>query len=96
MLRSDLRDRARQASRLIRPLASEQRLLILCLLMDGEKAVRDLMELTGLRQSTLSQHLSRLRVGGLIKSRREAQRVFYSLTGHESHQVLLSIARRLC
>ena len=94
--RSDLRERVRHASRLLRSLASEHRFLILCLLLDGEKSVRDLMALTGLRQSTLSQHLSRLRMEGLIKPRREAQRMFYSLSGHESHRVLRAIAKHLC
>ena len=54
-------DKAELASRLLKSIANEKRLLILCHLITGEKSVGELEKLVGLSQSALSQHLARLR-----------------------------------
>ena len=74
-----MRAHAADASRLLKALANEKRLMILCLLADGERTVSELNALLDLSQSALSQHLAVLRDDGLVHTRRDAQCVVYSL-----------------
>ena len=87
-----LRDSAHRASGLLKQLANEQRLLILCKLMEGECSVGFLSDHIGLAQSATSQHLSKLRESGLVATRRDAQTIYYRL-GDENALVVL---RTLC
>jgi len=70
---------AADAAQLLKALGNEQRLLILCHLLDGELSVGELNQRVALSQSALSQHLALLRELGLVATRREAQNIFYSL-----------------
>jgi DNA-binding transcriptional ArsR family regulator len=70
---------ARQAAELLRALANEQRLMILCNLTSGELSVGELNSKVKLSQSALSQHLAVLREAGLVHTRKTGQLVFYSL-----------------
>jgi DNA-binding transcriptional ArsR family regulator len=79
---------ARRASQLLKALSNEHRMLILCRLSEGEMSVGQLESMIGLSQSALSQHLARLRRDELVKTRREAQTIYYSLTGEEATQVI--------
>lgn len=72
---------ARRLSVLLKALANERRIQILCLLRDGEKSVSELEDLVKLSQSALSQHLAKLRRDKIVKTRREAQTIYYSLKG---------------
>lgn len=76
------------AAALLKALSNEKRLLVICSLYKGEKSVGELEELVGLSQSALSQHLARLRKDGLVKTRREAQTIYYSLDGEATNEVL--------
>ncbi len=66
-------------SKLLKALANEKRLQILCLLMEGEKNVGELERQVELSQSALSQHLARLRADHIVDTRRDAQTIYYSL-----------------
>ena len=85
-----------EASSLLKAMSNEHRLLILCNLVEGEKTVRELEGLVGLRQTTLSQHLARLRYEGLVSTRRAAQTIFYSISSKESNQLLDAIHGMFC
>ena len=74
-----MRVHASEASGLLKALANEQRLLILCHLAEGELTVGELLERLELGQSALSQHLAKLREAALVQTRREAQAVHYRL-----------------
>ena len=76
---ADMQVHAGEASTLLKAMANEQRLLILCLLVENELSVGDLQSEIDLSQSALSQHLAVLREAGFVNTRREAQTVFYSL-----------------
>lgn len=76
---SELEASAHAAARMLKMLASEQRLLILCKLMEGESSVGDLSAHIGLAQSATSQHLSKMRAEGLVATRRDAQTIYYRL-----------------
>jgi DNA-binding transcriptional ArsR family regulator len=70
---------AADAAQLLKALANEQRLHILCNLLDGPLSVGELNQRLELSQSALSQHLALLREMDLVDTRREAQTIFYSL-----------------
>jgi ArsR family transcriptional regulator, virulence genes transcriptional regulator len=75
----DLSARAADAETFLKALANRYRLMILCELHKGERSVTALQNVCGLSQSSLSQHLARLREDGLVGTRREAQTIYYSL-----------------
>ena len=74
-----MRAHAADASRLLKALANEKRLMLLCLLAEGERSVSELNARLELSQSALSQHLAILRDDGLVTTRREAQSIYYGL-----------------
>jgi DNA-binding transcriptional ArsR family regulator len=75
----DLATRSAEAEELLKALANSHRLMILCELREGERSVTALEEVVPLSQSALSQHLAKLREGGFVSTRREAQTIYYSL-----------------
>lgn len=76
------------AARLLKMLASEQRLMLLCRLGEGESSVGDLAEHAGLAQSAASQHLAKLRSEGLVNTRRDAQTIYYRLDNDAAARVI--------
>jgi DNA-binding transcriptional ArsR family regulator len=86
-----LKSHARRASTLLKAMANERRLLILCHLAEGEHSVGELERLVGLSQSALSQHLARLRRDRLVRTRRSAQTIFYSLNGDEAPAIMAKL-----
>ncbi len=74
-----MKENASKASALLKAISHESRLLILCLLLGEEMTVGQLAKYSNLSQSAFSQHLSVLRKEGLLQTRKEAQKVFYSL-----------------
>lgn len=93
---SELRDNAQQATTLLKALANENRLMILCHLDGKEMSVTELNDCLDLSQSALSQHLAILRRDGLVKTRRESQTIFYSLKGEEAKQVIRTLHTMYC
>jgi DNA-binding transcriptional ArsR family regulator len=75
-----LEPRAVDAARLLKLLANEQRLTVLCRLSGSEMSVTELGEYVNLSQSALSQHLAKLRADGLVATRRDAQTIYYRLS----------------
>lgn len=86
-----LRESAHRASTLLKQLANEQRLLILCKLMEGECSVGYLADHIGLAQSATSQHLAKLRESGLLATRRDAQVVYYRIGDENAVRVLKTL-----
>ena len=74
-----MRENAAAAVRLLKSLANESRLMVMCVLAEGEVSVGQLNRRIDLSQSALSQHLAILRDQGLVKTRRESQTIYYSL-----------------
>lgn len=82
-------EQAGEAVSLLRAMANECRLLVLChLSVSGELSVGQLANLVGLSQSALSQHLAKLREEGLVATRKDAQTVFYRLCDPKAEQLL--------
>ncbi len=80
--------KAAEAARLLKLLANERRLLVLCQLQGGEMTVGALARRVGLSQSALSQHLARLRRDGLVATRRERQTIHYRLADPAAAKVI--------
>lgn len=81
-------ENAGEANTLLRSIANENRLMILCLLADGEKSVGEIEMLTGARQPTVSQQLARLRADGIVESRRDGKAIHYSLCCDRTRRLL--------
>jgi len=81
-------DHAADAAGLLKALGNESRLMILCVLADGERSVGDLNDRIPLSQSALSQQLARLRMQGLVKTRRESQTIYYSLAEGPTNRII--------
>lgn len=91
------RRHAAEATRLLKAISSEPRLLTLCYLSEaGEMSVGELAEQVGLSQSALSQHLGRLRDEGLVATRKEAQTVFYRISDPRAQQLLALLHDLFC
>jgi DNA-binding transcriptional ArsR family regulator len=87
---------ARAASDFLKALAHENRLLLLCLLSERERSVTELEELLSLRQTTVSQQLARLRLDGLVKTRRDGKTVYYSLADSSTLKFVNVIYEMFC
>ena len=89
---ADLASCAGAAARLLKLLASEQRLLLLCRLFEGEVSVGALAEHAQLAQSAASQHLAKMRAEGLVATRREGQTIYYRLDDPAAMRVLATLS----
>src|SRR3546814_8847117 len=78
-----LMEQARKAGDLLKALSHESRLLILCILAEGEKSVSELEELLSVPQAAVSQQLARLRFDRLVQTRRDGRMVYYSIASEE-------------
>lgn len=77
-------------------LSHPTRLLILCHLHEGECSVTELMGHLGVSQTALSQHLAKLRNHELVRTRRDAQMIYYSLHGDEARVLLAALYQLYC
>src|SRR5690606_29330646 len=81
--REKLCAQARKASELLKALSHEDRLVILCLLTEGERSVSELEDIMGMTQAAVSQQLARLRFDRLVNTRRDGRVIYYSLASKE-------------
>ena len=91
-----MRRNAEEVCDFLRSLANENRLLVLCVLLEGEKSVGEINAHVDLSPSALSQHLAWLREGGLVQTRREAQTVYYSLADERVRDMLSLLKQLFC
>lgn len=91
-----MRRNSAQAGALLKTLGNPDRLLILCQINRGEICVGDLEATTGIGQPTLSQQLTVLRAQGMVKTRREGKRMFYSLASPAASAVLFTLYQIYC
>lgn len=91
-----MQQHAQAAAALLKALANENRLMILCTLINGELSVGELNTRVPLSQSALSQHLASLREAGLVATRKAAQTVYYSLQGDEAQKIIAVLQSIYC
>ena len=87
-----MQDTAKEAASVLRTLANEDRLRLLCQISKSEKSVGELEGLLNIHQPTLSQQLGVLRSEGLVDTRREGKRIYYSI----ADQKVLALLGTLC
>jgi len=87
---------AREASDLLKALAHETRLLLLCILYERERSVGELEEILSLRQATVSQQLARLRFDDLVTTRRDGKAVYYSIADDKARAVVKLMYEMFC
>ena len=92
----EMAEHADDASRLLRALANPSRLVILCLLGEGEMSVGQINAKVPLAQSALSQHLAVLRRDGLVATRRESQTIYYSVKPVPAADILGVLHSHFC
>ena len=91
-----MRASAEKASRLLKAMSNQDRLMILCILAESEKCVSDLEDILGIRQPTLSQQLARLRSDGLVVTRRDGKVIHYKLASNEAGRVIELLFELYC
>lgn len=87
---------AQAASNFLKAISHEGRLMILCQLASGEKSVTELEDLLSARQAAVSQQLSRLRLEGLVKPRRDGKTIYYSLVDDRSTKIMEVVYDLFC
>ena len=91
-----LAPKAAEAESFLKAMASRHRLMILCELHQGELSVSALQEALGLGQSSLSQHLARLRADGLVETRRVSQTIFYRIDNPKVSRMMQALYESFC
>jgi len=84
------------ASEGLRAIAHELRLSVLCHLMDGPMCVQELMEATGSAQSNLSQHLTKMRLMGIVTNEKHGQQVYYRIANPVFGDLVNTLKRIYC
>lgn len=95
-LAAELMANAREASDFLKAISHETRLIILCLLSDGERTVSELEDMLGLPQAIVSQQLARLRADDIVQTRRAGRQVFYSIRSPEVVTVVQALHLMFC
>lgn len=87
---------ATTASNFLKAIGHEGRLMILCHLVNGEKSVTELENLLSARQAAVSQQLARLRLEGLVQTRRDGKAIYYSLTDDRAKRIMEVVYDLFC
>jgi len=93
---SQMQENIDQAVTLLKAMANNHRLMILCMLLDKELSVSQLNELIPVAQSSLSQHLAWLRREGFVTTRRDSQTIYYSLDSAEVTAIIKALHHQYC
>ena len=89
--------KANEVADILRALANERRLMILCQLVEyGEATVGSLVDAVGISQSALSQHLAKMRDEGIVAFRRDAQTIWYRIADARIEQLFATLHRLFC
>ena len=91
-----LRRSAGEACGMLKVLANQDRLMLLCQMTQGEYCVSELEEMTGIRQPTLSQQLTVLRDEAMVNTRREGKQIYYTIASKEAMAVMQVLYELYC
>ncbi|MFI4891087.1 MAG: ArsR/SmtB family transcription factor [Steroidobacterales bacterium] len=96
MAMAEVREHATEAAAFLKALANDQRLLVLCALLDGALSVGEINERVPLSQSALSQHLSVMREAGLVTTTRKSQTIYYALARGPALRIMEVLYATFC
>lgn len=91
-----MQENALAAEELLKSLANGHRLMVLCHLVNGEMSVGELEKKLAVSQSSLSQHLARLRSQGIVEYRKEGTTVLYRVADEKALRVLGTLYELYC
>lgn len=91
-----IQEHAHEAAAFLKALANDQRLLVLCSLLEGSLSVGEINERVPLSQSALSQHLGVLREAGLVTTARQSQTIYYALARGPALQIMEVLYSAFC
>lgn len=92
----EMNKNADQAASFLKGLANRHRLLILCQLAEGEKSVSELIDATGIAQTSMSQHLSKLKSENIVTFRRDHRLLFYSISNDSVLKIMTVLFEEFC
>ncbi len=93
---AEMPDKTEQAANFLKGIASHHRLAILCQLANGEKCVTDIMKATGIAQTSMSQHLSKLKQENIIALRRDHRTHYYSIKNSAVLDIMAILYKEFC
>ncbi len=93
---TEMKEHASDAEKFLKQLANANRLMILCVLTEGELSVGDLNSRVPISQSALSQHLAKLRQAGFVATRRESQTIYYQLADPKVEAIIANLYEMFC
>ena len=93
---NEMRKNVENSSAFLKLLSNPTRLLILCNLIESERCVGDLEKDLNISQSALSQHLSKMRDKGIVKSEKQGQHVFYSISDSNVVDIINVLYKLFC
>lgn len=92
-----MEENAKKMAQLLKVLANEHRLLILCILIQGSENVGNIEKKIGsISQSALSQNLSLMKAHGIVESTKEGQHIVYSIADHRVKEIIDVIKQYYC
>ncbi|MCB8837207.1 helix-turn-helix transcriptional regulator [Aurantimonas sp. VKM B-3413] len=89
-------EQAKKASDLLKAMSHETRLVILCLLSEGERSVGEIEDILSMPQAAVSQQLARLRFDRLVTTRREGRTIYYSLANDQVTSLIGTLYQLFC
>ena len=92
----EVQEAAQEASALLKTLANENRLMLLCQMVHSEKSVQELESALAIHQPTLSQQLCVLRQAGFVMTRREGKKIYYKLSDPKVIAVIQLLYELFC
>ncbi|MCO6184911.1 helix-turn-helix transcriptional regulator [Rhizobium sp. L1K21] len=87
---------AGRASAFLKAISHEARLMILCILAEGEKSVTEIESILGLQQAVVSQQLARLRQEDVVETRREGRQIYYRIANPDIHGIINALYSMFC
>lgn len=90
------KEQIEQAARAMKAISHPLRLKIVCVLGDQEVGVQEIVDAVGTSQSNISQHLAILREKGILSSRKDANRVYYSVSNQRTLRLILMMREVFC
>ena len=96
MTNTQLQENSKKAVEFLKSLSSEHRLIILCLLIEGPKTVGELLEGTGLEQTSISQHLKKLREADIVSTTRDHRTITYEIQSPLAKKILNLLHDEFC
>ena len=93
---NEMLGQARKATELLKSLSHEMRLMILCLLCEGEKSVSEIEAIISQPQASISQQLARLRQDNLVSTRREGRIIYYRIDNSEVEPIVNALYQLFC